>query len=65
MSEKDLLPSTRIELFLDNQKKWRWRLISKATIRIESSQNYVSKQGCQIALSSIKSMIAEAETIEI
>jgi len=59
------LPSTRLEIYRDENKKWRWRLISKATIRAVSSQGYVSKQGCQEALGRIKSLMQDADTIEI
>jgi len=48
MTDTTNIPATRIEIYKDESKKWRWRLISKAEIRTESPQGYVSKQGCLI-----------------
>lgn len=64
MTDNLTLPPTRIEIFKDESKKWRWRLISKAEIRTESPQGYVSKQGCLIALDRVKSIITEAALVE-
>lgn len=64
MIESSNLPATRIEVFKDESKKWRWRLISKAEIRTESPQGYVSKQGCLIALNRVRSIITEATLVE-
>ena len=60
-----ILPPTRLEVYKDENKKWRWRLISKAQVRTESPQGYVSKQGCLNALKVVKSLIQEADLIEI
>jgi len=54
------LPTIRLEVYRDDMKKWRWRLISKADIRAVSSQGYVSKQGCLDALKRVRSMMQEA-----
>jgi len=64
MIESSNLPATRIEVFKDESKKWRWRLISKAEVRTESPQGYVSKQGCLIALNRVRSIITEATLVE-
>lgn len=64
MTEKSNLPPTRIEVFKDESKKWRWRLISKAEVRTESPQGYVSKQGCLIALNRVRSIITDATLVE-
>lgn len=60
-----MLPPTRLEVYKDENKKWRWRLISKAQVRTESSQGYVSKQGCLNALKVVKSLIQDADLIEV
>jgi len=60
-----ILPPTRLEVYRDDNKKWRWRLISKAQVRTESPQGYVSKQGCLIALKSVQSMMDEAALVEL
>lgn len=65
MNDKQSLPSTRLELYRDENNKWRWRLISKADVRAISSQGYVSKQGCLIALSRVRSIMQDAELIEL
>ena len=59
------LPPTRLEVYRDENKKYRWRLISKADIRAQSSQSYVSKQGCLIALNRAKDMMQDADLIEL
>ena len=64
MIESSNLPPTRIEIYKDESKKWRWRLISKAEVRTESSQGYVSKQGCLIALNRVRSIISDAALVE-
>jgi len=64
MTDITNLPPTRIEVFKDDSKKWRWRLISKAEVRTESPQGYVSKQGCLIALKRVRSIMTEAELVE-
>ena len=64
MTDITNLPPTRIEVFKDESKKWRWRLISKAEVRTESPQGYVSKQGCLIALKRVRSIMTEAELVE-
>ena len=64
MTENSNLPPTRIEVFKDESKKWRWRLISKAEVRVESPQGYVSKQGCLIALNRVRLIITDAALVE-
>ena len=59
------LPPTRLEVYKDNSNKWRWRLISKAQVRTESPQGYVSKQGCINALKTVRYHIHEAELVEM
>lgn len=59
------LPATRLEVYRDEAKKWRWRLISKADVRATSSQSYVSKQGCIIALGRVRDMMQDADLVEI
>jgi len=59
------LPTIRLEVYRDDMKKWRWRLISKADIRAVSSQGYVSKQGCLDALKRVKSMMQEAALFDL
>lgn len=59
------LPPTRLEVYRDENKKFRWRLISKAEIRMQSPQSYVSKQGCLIALERAKAMMQDADLVEI
>lgn len=59
------LPATRLEVYRDEANKWRWRLISKADVRATSSQSYVSKQGCLIALKRVRDMMQDADLIEI
>lgn len=58
-------PLTRLEVYRDENKKFRWRLISKAEVRAESSQSYVSKQGCLIAVNRVKSLIQDADLVEL
>lgn len=65
MTTTTKLPPTRVELYRDENKKYRWRLISKADVRAESSQSYVSKQGCLIALNRARAMMQEADLIEL
>lgn len=65
MTTNKALPPTRLEVYRDGNKKYRWRLISKADVRAESAQSYVSKQGCLIALNRAKSMMQDADLIEI
>jgi len=60
-----ILPPTRLEVYRDDNKKWRWRLISKAQVRTESPQGYVSKQGCLNALRVVKSLLEDADTFEL
>lgn len=55
----------RVEVYRDENKKFRWRLISKAEIRMQSPQSYVSKQGCLIAMERAKVMMQDAELIEV
>jgi len=64
MIETTNIPPTRVEIYKDDSKKWRWRLISKAEIRTESPQGYVSKQGCLIALNRVRSIMSEAALVE-
>lgn len=64
MTDMTNIPATRVEIYKDESKKWRWRLISKAEIRTESPQGYVSKQGCLIALNRVRSIMSEAALIE-
>ena len=64
MTDMTNIPATRVEIYKDKSKKWRWRLISKAEIRTESPQGYVSKQGCLIALNRVRSIMSEAALIE-
>jgi len=59
------IPATRLEIYKDENCKWRWRLISKAQVRTESPQGYVSKQGCLNALNSVKALIQDADQIEL
>ena len=59
------LPATRLEVYRDEANKWRWRLISKADVRATSSQSYVSKQGCLIALGRVRDMMQDADLVEI
>lgn len=65
MKIEKALPSTRIEVYKDEDKKWRWRAISKSEIRASSPQGYVSKQGCLIALKRLRNLMAEAEQLEV
>ena len=64
MTDMTNIPATRIEIYKDESKKWHWRLISKAEIRTESPQGYVSKQGCLIALNRVRSIMSEATLVE-
>lgn len=64
MTDTTNMPATRVEIYKDESKKWRWRLISKAEIRTESPQGYVSKQGCLIALNRVRSIMSEAALVE-
>lgn len=65
MTTTKSLPPTRLEVYKDDNKKYRWRLISKANIRAVSSQSYVSKQGCLIALNRVKSIMPDAVITEL
>lgn len=65
MNNSRSLPPTRLEIYRDDTKKFRWRLISKAEIRIQSPTSYVSKQGCLIALERAKAMMRDADLIEV
>jgi len=65
MDNQTKLPATRLEVYRDEAKKWRWRLISKAQVRTESPQGYVSKQGCLNALKVVKILIQDADQIEL
>lgn len=65
MDTTTMLPPTRVEVYLGQDKKWRWRLISKAQIRTESPQGYVSKQGCLIALNRVRSIMQDADLVEL
>ena len=66
MTRSDVvLPSTRVEVYKDDNEKWRWRLISKANLRVESPQGYVSKQGCLNALKVVKSLLQQADTFDL
>jgi uncharacterized protein YegP (UPF0339 family) len=60
-----MLPPKRFEVYKDENDKWRWRLISKAQIRTESPQGYVSKQGCLNALKVVKNLMREAVLVEL
>ena len=62
---KVMLPPTRLEVYRDDNKKWRWRLISKAQVRTESPQGYVSKQGCLNALKVVKALIQDADLVDV
>ena len=64
MTDIEKLPPTRVEIYKDEAKKWRWRLISKAEVRTESPQGYVSKQGCLIAFDRVRSIISDATLVE-
>lgn len=55
--------ATRVEVYSDSAGKWHWRLISKANIRAQSPQGYVSKQGCLIALKRVQSLMQDTNTI--
>jgi len=57
------LPNKRLEIYLDDKSKWRWRLISKAQIRAEASQGYVSKQGCLNAVKQIRNIMQDADIV--
>lgn len=59
------MPPKRFEVYKDENNKWRWRLISKAQIRTESPQGYVSKQGCLNAIKVVKSLMEDAELVEL
>jgi len=61
----EMLPPKRFEVYKDGDSKWRWRLISKAQIRTESSQGYVSKQGCLNALKVVKALMQDADLVEL
>lgn len=65
MNPADPLPPTRLELYRDESKKWRWRLISKADVRAQSPQGYVSKQGCLTALNRVRSLMQEADLVDL
>ncbi len=60
-----MLPPKRFEVYKDDHKKWRWRLISKAQIRTESPQGYASKQGCLNALKVVKGLMQDADLVEL
>ena len=53
------------EIYRDDNKKYNWRLVSKAEIRAHSTQSYVSKQGCLIALERARSYMQAADLIEV
>ena len=59
------VPNIRVEVYKDKSDKWRWRLISKANIMADSSQGYVTKQGCLIALERVRAILHEAPKIEV
>lgn len=61
----EMLPHKRFEVYKDEDNKWRWRLISKAQIRTESPQGYVSKQGCLNSLKVVKNLMQDAELVEL
>ncbi len=65
MSNQTSLPPIRLEVYLDDNGKYNWRLISKAEIRAQSSQGYVSKQGCLIAVKRAVAQMQEAALIEV
>lgn len=60
-----MLPPKRFEVYKDDNNKWRWRLISKAQVRTESPQGYVSKQGCLNALEAVKNLMQDADLVEL
>jgi len=64
MAVETCIPPTRVEIYRGEDKKWHWRLISKAIIRAESPQGYVSKQGCLIALDRVSSLMQGAQIVE-
>lgn len=59
------IPPNRLEVYRGDDKKYHWRLISKAEIRAHSTQSYVSKQGCLIALKRAKSLMQDVDLIEV
>ena len=59
------LPPVRVEIYRDDNKKYNWRLISKSEVREHSTQSYVSKQGCLIALERARSYMQAADLIEV
>ena len=61
----DRLPAVRVEIYRDDNKKYNWRLISKAKIHAQSTQSYVSKQGCLIALERARLQMQAADLIEV
>ena len=58
-------PATRVEVYKSEDRKWRWRLISKAQIRTESPQGYVSKQGCIHGFNKARNLMQEAQLVEL
>lgn len=64
MKQNEQFPPTRLEVYRDDQKRWHWRLVSKAEVRANSPQSYVSKQGCLIALKRVISLFQDAKIIE-
>ncbi len=65
MTKTVTLPANRLEIYQGDDRKYRWRLISKAETRAHSTQSYVSKQGCLIALKRAKSLMQDVEFIEV
>lgn len=55
----------KIEIYEDELRRWRWRFISRKHSLAESSQGYVSKQGCLDALKRARSILSSAEIIDI
>lgn len=52
----------RFELYTDNADEWRWRLVAtNEEIIATSGEGYVSKQGAERGIKSVKRAVPKAE----
>jgi uncharacterized protein YegP (UPF0339 family) len=56
----------RFELYTDGAGEWRWRLVAtNEEIIATSGEGYVSKQGAQRGIESVKRAVPEAEVRDV
>lgn len=54
----------RFELFRDRAEEWRWRLVaSNGEIIADSAEGYVSKQGAERGIESVKRVVRDAAVV--